>query len=121
MSRLPRHSITESIGHEDRGTAIIDAGGVEIGYDDTAALPLIETIKILQEALATIPEEYRGTAKLNFSASGDYASLSGGGVTYLRPETDEELADRRRWLKETDGESEANERRQFERLKAKFG
>lgn len=117
---LPAHSIRESIGHDDRGTTVVTAGGLGWDYGDEAIMPLAATIASLQAILADIPPEHRETATLSFKAYGDYASLSGGDVTYLRPETDAELADRRRWLDSLKSDDEDRDRMSYTRLKAKY-
>lgn len=118
MADLPGHSIKESIGHEDRGTTVVTAGELDV-HGEESAMPLAQTIAYLQSVLDKIPAEFRGSAVLRITAYGDYASATSD-ITYQRPETDAELADRRRWLNGIDQENEARDRREFERLRQKF-
>ena len=115
---LPRHKITEGIGHPDRGTTVVEAIDLNCDGDETG-IPLAALVDDLNDLLESIPAEYRDSAKLNIKAYGDYASASAN-VTWQRPETDDELNLRRRWLKGTEDESDARDRREFERLKSKF-
>lgn len=117
MGDPPKHNIAESIGHATRGTTIVEVTDLDL-YDENTEIPIVELIQLLQDALESIPEEFRNTAVLCISG-GDcsvYAS-----VKFIRPETDGELADRRRWLNGLDYEREARDRREFDRLKQKYG
>ncbi len=116
---LPAHSIKESIGHDTRGTTIVEVFDLGCSGEEDYKLPLVEIIANLQSALASIPEQFRSAAFLNIRAYGEYASAYAD-VKFLRPETDAELADRRRWLKSLDDEREESDRRAYERLKAKY-
>ncbi len=65
---------------------------VEIEVDDpfdADELPFGEAVRILSEALASIPKEFRASARFAFDYYGGHAR-----ITYSRPETDEELAAR---------------------------
>lgn len=119
MAPLPEHKTVESIGHEGRATTIITAYDCN-EYDEDIYLPLIELIATLQKTLAGIPEQYRESAVFHIHAGGEYASASAD-VSYKRPETDGEYADRKRWLDGTDAEYEARERASYENLKKKYG
>jgi len=119
MSNLPSHAIAESIGHEDRGTTIVTVGALDVSGDEVG-IPLVDLIEYLTSTLAKIPAKFRSTAMLHIKGYGDYVSLDSG-ISYQRPETDAELADRRRWLASINAESEARDRAQFARLKEKYG
>ncbi len=118
MGDLHDHCIKESVGHLGRATTIVQIADLDVDGEDSR-LSLVDTIARLQKILEDIPEEFRATARLNIRAYGDYASASSS-ITFERPETDEELAARRSWLKSLDDESERRDRREFQRLKQKF-
>lgn len=78
----------------------------------------------LTEALTEVPEDYRAKAILEFSADSGYG---GEDVDlcmkfyYMRPETEEEFAARVYARALNVLRDETQERRQFERLQAKYG
>lgn len=119
MSNLHQHNIVESVCHKDRATTIVQVADLDCDGEDND-LPLIEVISKLQAALEVIPQEFRNTAVLNIKGYGDYASVSSS-IYFQRPETDAEFADRKRWLDSLKHDDEARDRREFERLKGKFG
>jgi len=82
------------------------------GYD---SMPLPELIALLQGELAAMPAELRD---YKHAANMDDGSLW---VTYERPETDEEMAEREQAESRHRAQQEAAERATYERLKAKFG
>jgi hypothetical protein len=89
-------------------------------YDDELRLPLAEAIERLQAALAAIPAELRHTAVFKVHGFGDNVTLNPE-VSYIRPETDEELALRAARAARYEDEQLRRDRAEFERLKAKFG
>lgn len=113
------HEIKEGVSYTKRGTTIVKALYLECDGEDTA-IPLCALVDDLNDLLEQIPAEHRDTAKLHIHAYGDYASAEAG-VTWERPETDEELAARRRSLKSLQDEDEEHDQREFARLKKKYG
>lgn len=87
---------------------------------------LVGFIAWFQGKLDEVPEQYRGAARVDLSTDyedGDcYVDLS---IHYYRPETEDETAARLKWEQEcrmqVKRDTEANELREYERLKAKFG
>lgn len=69
-----------------------------------------------------IPQEFRSTAKIEIEGFGGYegSAYANIKITYVRPETDEEVAERE--LKESNQKSqqELRERQQLAALKAKY-
>jgi hypothetical protein len=116
---LPSHEIKEPIGHTERGTTVVSAFKIDTNGDGETAIPLAALLDDLNELMEQIPPEHRDSAKLNVKAYGDYASADVS-VIWTRPETNEELSARRRWLQSIDDEREASDRSTFERLKQKF-
>lgn len=120
MSRqLHQHQIKEDVGHKERGTTIVTAFDLDCGYSENS-IPLVQLVADLQTVLDGIPPEFRESAVLTVKAYGDYASAYAD-VTFQRPETDDELADRRRWLKGLDDERNQQDEREYARLQRKFG
>lgn len=77
----------------------------------------------LVEAELSFPEDHRAAAKIELKPVPGYcddATLEIG-FFYERPETDEELADRLRSEGDRAKHADAKERREYARLKAKFG
>lgn len=69
--------------------------GVDEDDMNSCNVPLASFVRGLTAALESIPEEYRTTAR--YEADSDYegwTSLGGGGVTYTRMETPEEVSAR---------------------------
>ena len=118
MSDLPKHTIAEGLGHDDRGSTIVEIASIGCTGDETN-LSLDEVLGTLRAALETVPKEFRKSATLHIKAYGDFASASVF-ATFQRPETNEELADRRRWLTRIRDEDEARDRREFARLSQKY-
>lgn len=72
--------------------------------------------------LASVPEQYRSSATIDIDSSVYYdCAVTEIVVYYCRPETDDEMAEREQYEARRVAESEAQERREFERLAAKFG
>jgi len=79
---------------------------------------LAEFVEWATKQLAAIPEPFRASAEIEFTASDSDLSLE---IAYRRPFTPEELegvADRARRMA---AETEAKERAEFDRLALKFG
>jgi hypothetical protein len=119
--KLPDHTILESISHEKRGTTVVTVGDLGNFHDDEVNhLPLADVIRQLQDVMDSIPEDFRKTAVLSIGVYGECAGASAD-ILFLRPETDAEMVDRRRWLASIDQESEERDRAAFERIKDKYG
>lgn len=114
---LHKHEV-ENVGNPEREITTVEVLGLDVNSDDES-LPLIALIEDLQAALEKIPAEFRDTAVLNIRGYGDYVHVYAD-VKYKRPETDEEFADRKRWLKSLDDESHDRDLREYARLKQKF-
>ena len=85
---------------------------------------LLEFQAWLSAAVAEVPEEFRATAILEFTAESGYEAGDielGMKLYYVRPATEVEFADRVRARALNILRDEAQERQQFERLQAKFG
>lgn len=119
MSQHHEHTIVESVGHEGRGTTVVEMYELVNG-DDEATFNLALFIAKLQEEMEKIPEAFRAGAELRLKAYGDCANVYAG-VIYTRPETDEELSSRQGWLQGLTNEREKRDRMEFERLKKKYG
>lgn len=69
-----------------------------------------------------VPEQCRHKVNIDLEADGDRLDLS---IYYYRPETNEEIDARVKWEREcrrqVERDTEVNERREYERLKVKFG
>ena len=114
-----------SFGHEvvnlsasKRDTTIVEVNALDCGYDDNEIL-LTDAIAKLQDALNSIPAEYRSVAVLKIKAYGDYASAHTE-IEYKRPETDAEMANRLGWLKSLRDADEERDRANYERLRHKY-
>lgn len=114
---LHKHSV-DNVGNKDRDVTTVNVLDLNISGDESELL-LTDLIADLQEALGSIPEEFRERAVVRISGYGEYVSL-GGNVEFKRPETDAEWSDRKRWLYGLGRESEDHDRREFERLKSKY-
>ena len=67
------------------------------GYNGDADLPrsLVDAVQTLSEDLLSIPAEYREDAEIDFDPGFEYGeSYARVSITYERPETDEEEAER---------------------------
>jgi hypothetical protein len=91
----------------------------DIGGGDVFEVPLEDAIRQLQAVLEAVPQELRAGAVLHIWAAGDYASIYPE-VRYTRPETPDELAARTAETERRIAEAEERERREFERLRARF-
>ena len=80
---------------------------------------LTEAIAWLQQFLEQVPVEFRETATVDISGFEDYAARIE--ISYQRPPTDTEKQGRLAEERQLNKERENKERRQYERLKAKFG
>lgn len=76
--------------------------------------------KLMADLLESIPAQYRSTAKA-FLYDPGYDGSTSFQVTYVGSESDETVADRVRRCVEYVEERRAEERQNYERLKAKFG
>lgn len=96
----------------------------KVDFDEDALTGKIsDVIAALQAAQASVPEEYRAGAGIEVEAHGGYegsASLSAE-VFYERPETDAEMSGRLWFAGRREKQTDAQERREYERLRAKFG
>lgn len=80
-----------------------------------------DVIDWLTKLLASIPAEHQASARFEVESYSEYDSDKAVvRVTYTRPETDEELAERIAEEKERRQRNEAQERRQLDALKAKY-
>jgi hypothetical protein len=77
----------------------------------------------IAESLGEVPEAFRDKAELEFSTEswGDHSSNLCMEFYYVRPETEAEFAERVHKAAMAAVRAEAQERRQFERLQAKYG
>ena len=73
--------------------------------------------------IASIPEEYRASAKVEIDSVSSYENSSYATIkiTYTRPETDAEWAGRVAENDARERRQAERERKEFERLRAKFG
>lgn len=84
-------------------------------YDDSNNLG--EFVNWLSNQVDLIPQEYLNVAEIEFSEYQDYDSFGIRiEIFYHRPETDDEMAKREKEV----ADKEADERRLYERLKAKY-
>jgi len=92
-------------------------------WDDDFNAHLSDFIEELQALLASIPEQYRENASIDFDRRGDDYDYPRGELTvqYSRPKTADELRRERECAAANLRDNEAQERRQYEALKAKFG
>ncbi len=81
-----------------------------------------EFIKLIQDNVVSIPAEYRESAKVDFNMESDYGSeycyLE---ISYLRPETDQEEAERIQREAARHELVKARELRELQALQAKYG
>ena len=92
--------------------------------DDYPPENLVEFQAWLSAAVAEVPEEFRATAVLEFTAESGYEAGDierGMRFYYVRPATEVEFAERLHARALNILRDEARDRRQFERLQAKFG
>jgi hypothetical protein len=93
---------------------------IKYSYTSVYALPdmLEDFISFWQVKLSEIPEDYRKTAEVEFSADREgYIEIN---VMYIRPETTKEFTDRQaREVKNTQ-DTEANERKILKSLIEKY-
>ena len=85
---------------------------------DESPVNLGKFIKWVSSLYDQIPAEYRNAARIDFMADDYGVDID---ISYLRPETDAELADRTALVARNAAEAEARERAYFERLKILFG
>lgn len=81
---------------------------------------LIDLISFLNENLEKIPAANRHTARLVIF-SGDGSSYIDFNIEYDRPESMQEMSDRKRHEAHYRKRQEFSERQEFERLNAKYG
>lgn len=82
---------------------------------------LAEAIKILQTEFEAIPEQYRDKADFEIDDKYEYGNqYINAVITYYVPETDEEMSKRAAAVKAAADRAEAEQRAEYERLKAKF-
>ena len=83
---------------------------------------LVRVIAYLTDVLNAIPAEYRDTARLEIDSVGGYGGEHHAEVAvyYERPETDEELAERKAEAKASKAAEEERERRTLAALQAKY-
>lgn len=77
-------------------------------------------LKIIADAVAGIPEEFRADATAVLETEGDSSSADLT-ISYMRPQTAEEAERDRQSSERYKAENAARERREYERLKAKYG
>lgn len=78
-------------------------------------------IAFLQARLDEIPDEFRPTAKIELGTNSSFGDYYGSlEMTYTRPETADEIAERLARHADTKARKDAADRAQFEALKAKF-
>ena len=81
-----------------------------------------EFIAFFQSKVDAIPEENRGTARIEIEAEENYGSASlSVEISYARPETDEEEAARERREQLRKDEIKTRDLRELARLKEKLG
>lgn len=87
-------------------------------HEDDYTMSLEAVIKCLSETMASIPVEYRDSASIKWG-SGDW-TYNYPTVSYVRPQTDEEVAEEEaRDQRRREYEAE-RERARYEELKLKF-
>jgi len=84
---------------------------------------LSDAIAWLNGFLEQVPPEWRNSATIGVGSVGSYedSHYAQIGIDYERPETDEEWAARRVRVEMAVRERDEIDRREFERLRAKFG
>ena len=92
-------------------------------YEDDWPSNPTQFVEFLQQKINKIPEEWRSVAHLNIDGAHSYecSCVVEMEIWYSRPETDQERANRERLEMEKALETERTERRQLERLRAKYG
>ncbi len=103
----------KNLSNPIRDTAVME---IDFTYDDEYEESLTSVIDTLEAALQSIPEQHRETARLKI---GGECVMSV--VQWERPETDDEMAARKAWLKGLHDKGADAERQTYERLKLKFG
>lgn len=82
----------------------------------------IECVEWFAEKLTSIPAEYRNTAMIEIGSNSSYDSDYGHiMISFTRPETDEEMAEREGRESRRKRAEEEYERMQLMALKAKYG
>jgi hypothetical protein len=82
---------------------------------------VIDVISWLQGILEKIPEPFRREARIDIDAEDEWGSVRGVvEIYYLRPETDQEMFDRLKKLRQEDVDREHRERQELAALKAKY-
>lgn len=76
-----------------------------------------------QGHLTLMPGEYRNTARIELTSNSGYedSHYVEIDISYTRPETPEEIAERQEGWRKQCAAAETEQRAEFERLKAKFG
>lgn len=88
--------------------------------DSDSTLP--QVIAWLLAKLEQIPAEYQDCSQCSFGGEDYYGSPKATlKISYIRPETDDEIRVRETEARARSLLSQADERRQYERLKEKFG
>ncbi|WP_425991413.1 hypothetical protein [Afipia sp. DC4300-2b1] len=92
---------------------------IEVLYEYNFQYSLAEFQKLITDALASIPTEYRDSAKVELDDEG-YDSGSKFSISYVGLESPEVVADRVARCVRYVAVSRDDERKAYERLKAKF-
>lgn len=123
MAELRQWEVDALAVRQELRIDVLDAEQYDPGFPPS---PLAEFQAWFEGILDEIPEEYRSTATIEFSSTGSYYDSHYGSVevTYRRPETDEEWAERKRdvlaRLEQYRVQQEHRERAALAALKAKY-
>lgn len=91
-------------------------------WDDDFTVPAVDFIAEMTKLLGTVPERFRNQVMINFDRTGSDYDFSRGELSmfYKRQETDDEARTRAQYAARSFKESEARERSELARLRAKY-
>jgi len=119
---IDRMPVDGSMKHLSKQEVVFQSTSL-YGDNDLPSGRLVDSIAFLQEILAKIPEEYRAEAVFEIEGESDGygANWAEARVYYMRAETDAERDDRLKKAVRQATERAADERAEYERLKARYG
>jgi hypothetical protein len=84
---------------------------------------LTEFLEWLNKHVAQIPKEFIASAEIEFDSVSDYGDghYAAIEISYMRPETDEEMSERQNSMRRAQQRQQAEELELLHRLKQKYG
>ncbi len=125
LDKKTRERLAQYCGRDPLARGTVTVRVLNVSHYDFDRLPNApaEFIEIIKTACDQAPAEYRGTLSFSLEFEQDYHDSSASAemiISYVRPETDDEITARIKQGLRYISESENRERQEFERLREKF-